>query len=316
MELMPHFEMKPFTRTLWVSQEAKDAWEPVLLEAERCYYQLELLTVGEGLRSVCTDHYRSEELIDRVAELGKHGLVFRPLRRVGDYKGFTHAHPAVEPGKPWTYYGAIGSAEDTEAFAQANADNDHEAIGQLLGYPECCRKFFTEVWGAGYHDPIWQAAERSDPDRIRSRSDPANPPLRFLKVEAYPEVLSLLRYIGIRLTPQIPCSSTCQESRERALEWISLGRKHDLEGLDSLLEILSWPMEWNCLHGIAEIRTPLFKVSTNSMPTLESYTVQVTGSSYPDLAPTGLTFPYHRPEGVMVTQSPAFMRAEEQISVD
>ena len=311
MKLIPHFEMNPFTRIIWVNQEAKDAWGPILSLVNSAFYQLELLSVREGIRKATTMHCTAEELVSKVDQLAQQGLVFRPITRVGSYEGFAHAHPAVEDGKPWSYYGSVGTPEAAEAFAQASSVGDHDAIGELLGYPECCRKFFTDVWTTGYYDPVWQAAAASDTKAVKQSDE------RFLRIAAYPEVLSLLRYIGIRLTPQIPCSGTCEPSRQTGQEWLSLGRDQGLgEEVERLLEVLSWPMEWTCLHGIAEIRTPLFKVSTNSMPTFEKYTVQVVGTGYPELAPTGLAFPYHRPEGVMLTHSPSFERAEQQILVN
>ena len=30
------------------------------------------------------------------------------------------------------------------------------------------------------------------------------------------------------------------------------------------MEILSWPVEWSVLHGIAEIKTPIFRVISRS----------------------------------------------------
>jgi len=45
--------------------------------------------------------------------------------------------------------------------------------------------------------------------------------------------------------------------------------------------LLSMDMEWDCRHGIAQIKTPLFWIITSSMPTEERYVVKVKGTFMP-----------------------------------
>ena len=45
--------------------------------------------------------------------------------------------------------------------------------------------------------------------------------------------------------------------------------------------LLSMPMSWNVLHGVAEIRTPIFWVITGSVPAAEKYSVWVKGEFIP-----------------------------------
>jgi len=72
--------------------------------------------------------------------------------------------------------------------------------------------------------------------------------------------------------------------------------------------MLSWPMEWNALHGIAEIKTPILTICarTDWTPTLA--VVPKEGTSYPDEGATGLRFPY-RVVKDKVTKAPAFKRS-------
>jgi SAM-dependent methyltransferase len=58
--------------------------------------------------------------------------------------------------------------------------------------------------------------------------------------------------------------------------------------------MLTWPMEWSALHGIAEIRTPLLKIATDAEATPEKHVVRTTGSAYPDEGARGIVYPYTR----------------------
>ncbi len=80
------------------------------------------------------------------------------------------------------------------------------------------------------------------------------------------------------------------------------------EEMEWLLEILSWPLEWSCLHGIAEIKTPVLKVSTTTDATASKYVVRVQGDRYPAEGSQGLNFPYRLSQPPLVTQSRGFQR--------
>jgi hypothetical protein len=59
-----------------------------------------------------------------------------------------------------------------------------------------------------------------------------------------------------------------------------------------LLQILRWPVEWSALNGIAEIKTPIAKVSAATETTSTKYVVRRVGDGYPAEGATGITFPY------------------------
>jgi hypothetical protein len=58
-------------------------------------------------------------------------------------------------------------------------------------------------------------------------------------------------------------------------------------------QILSWPVEWSALHGIAEVKSPIIKIATRTDSTASKYVVRWTGTDYPDEGAVGLRFPYH-----------------------
>jgi SAM-dependent methyltransferase len=76
-------------------------------------------------------------------------------------------------------------------------------------------------------------------------------------------------------------------------------------------EILSWPVEWTALHGIAEIKTPVLKVVTRTDATAERYVVRRPGASWPREGSTGVRFPFQTPERALVSDSAGFHRGLE-----
>jgi SAM-dependent methyltransferase len=76
--------------------------------------------------------------------------------------------------------------------------------------------------------------------------------------------------------------------------------------MDWILEILHWPVEWSALHGIAEIKTPILKISTKTDATAKKYLIQRRGTRYPVEGAQGLKFPYQMPDHLHLTDSKGF----------
>jgi hypothetical protein len=291
------FEMPPFARVVWASKEVEEEWAPKVQLAARAYARLEFESVIHGLRACTTAHAVPENLVSFTQFYAKKGLMYHPLKHVGSYSGFAHTHQPVLPGRPSSWFGVVArKPEDAYAFAHASAltedtkDSpiDHDTIGALLGYPECCRKFFTEVWGAGYVDPVWQQAENCEGPYIAKREE------HLIQMDASTpwETSPLLRYMGIRIVPQIPCSHDCKHSMAIAKDWIDLGRELKIEGMDEIEQFLRMPVEWDCLKGIAYVSTPIFKLETNSMTCYPRHVVQKEGTFRPKGGAKGLKFPF------------------------
>ena len=108
----------------------------------------------------------------------------------------------------------------------------------------------------------------------------------------------LWRWMGPRAVPHLPCSFDCRASVEFANTadgpWprarITARRWTWLE------EILSWPVSWSALHGIAEVKTPVLKASTRT---------DATGARV-HRAPSGSACqPKRRPDSVSVSHTRA-----------
>lgn len=258
MKLIDGFSMTPFTRTAWVSTEAKSKWEQAVQDCSALAYDLEIESVAAGQRPCAWQTMKRESLPDFSRRCAERGLSVLPVRWVGSFSGFVHYTP---PGDDAVYCIVAGKIEDALRFRDAFDFADHETQGEMLGFPKCCREAFAANWKLGFFDPIWQSA-----------GECSNP-------EAHPYSIPLLRYIGLRVGFHIPCSFNCQETISAGADRLSLAKDKDVVTL--LEALLSMPMEAELLHGILVVRTPLFYLIQYTIPTEGKYTIKVKGNFIP-----------------------------------
>ena len=63
-----------------------------------------------------------------------------------------------------------------------------------------------------------------------------------------------------------------------------------------LVSLLRMPMSWSVYRGIAIVKTPIFTVLTQSVPSKEHLTINLRGDFYPVETQPGSRFPYILPE--------------------
>lgn len=255
--------MDPITRMVYWNKDLKNLWEPRISRIKKAYRNTELSTMIAGMRRVYVYHIRSDSFDNSYDFLRKNGLVFYPTNRSGIYQGFSNRHLPVKQGEPYMLYGAAVRADDLEAgelFTEySKPPVNHQGIADLLGYPECCSKFFTDVWEGDCVDPMYEAAcNTPDVDIIKSLKE------EIATVHCHPYCNNMLRYFGIRIVPHLTCSLQCEESISWANEWMEIMYQIDPQAADWTVELLSSPMTWDCLKGIAIIDTPIFRGVSNS----------------------------------------------------
>jgi hypothetical protein len=295
------FVLPDFTRISWVSDEARDLWGPRLQAITTAWTEIEWLSVRDKVRSCAITVLSPEAFVASGPTWAGHGLNAMPLeiQGVGQYS-YSSTAVAAQPGQPIAFRMVIGTPENVSAFKTAYDAGDEHRIGDLLGYPACCREFYRRVWVEdGCIDTTWPmalaTAEAVD-NRVSIEESP-------------PQANILWRWMGVRTVSHLPCRLDCPATVEVAERLIGAGRENGYaQEMDWLLEILSWPVEWSTLHGIAEIKTPILKVSTRSDATAHKYSLQREGTSYPDAGMPGLKFPYRISHQPKVTLSAHFKR--------
>jgi len=270
-DLFDGLDLYPFVKFVWHSQKAKDEWEERVQRARRLHDRVEFEMVARGHRRAATLHLSPRYFEHQVEQIHKAGLVWLPIQRTRNYSGFSHKHfPTTGDDPNSSVYGVLArTIEDAEEFRRASSymtttPTDHETIGELLGFPSCCRAFFTEVWPT-FFDPMWQAAERTAGAKLVRE--------RTLEVRGSYLNVQLLRYAGFRVTSHLTCSLDCEASKEIGRIWEQVGFDIDPEGAQALKEILTMPIRWSVLHGIVQVETPIFTVVTNSMPTKQKWEI-------------------------------------------
>lgn len=241
-------------------------------------------------------------------ELVGRGLLLVPILRTGVMGSYSSQGRSYQEGQPFTYR-AIVVRQDAGVgdLARQFLAGNNEAIGRALGYPACCRRFFERVWiQEKWLDTTWPMADhKSDPD-VRT--------MRYEVGDRWPANI-LGRWVGVRAIPWLPCSFTCQATTEAWLqEWGPLALEIDSDAVGWLRTLLGASWRWSALHGIAEIETSIFKVSTRTDTCDELHVVEYLGEHELEAGATGTRFPFQVPKDPQLTKGRSFAAGLEALS--
>jgi SAM-dependent methyltransferase len=304
MERLP-FVLPDFTRIMWVSDRAREIWAPRIQRITRAWLEIEWRAVVAGVRACAITSVTAEGLVADAARWVDHGLAALPLDMQGTGTTYASTPVALAPGQPFAFRTVVGRLDDLQAFRRAWKATDENALGRLLGYPSCCTAFFRRVWVEdAMVDTTWPMALASAGESNGTRA---------VTVSGSPEANILWRWMGVRAVPHLPCRVDCQATVDLARRFLDVGHEAGFgEEMNWLVEILDWPVEWSALHGIAEIRTPILKVSTRTDATPIKYSVRRPADTYPAEGARGLGFPYQTPDRPRLTTTLSFRRGMAQ----
>lgn len=287
------FHLPPFVRTTWASRALRATWEPRMeaareaLDATRDVMLLDE-ACGVGARLVRTYPYQVDGLRGSAEAEGMsacrvdiseaHMSALYPFDFVDDDRLCF-----VLLGRPGPIARALAAIEAQDA------GSFHEA----LGVPSCCHGVHEAQRASGMSDTTWLSGGGGRQDVVVT-SVSAN---------------VLLRRIGLSPLEHAPCSYGCAESTAMVSARIAVLERHGFdEGAHWLREILSWPMSWSALHGIAEIKLPVAKIVYDTDATARRLSVELHSDHRPSDAPRGLGFPFRAPPRRLFSDSPSFRR--------
>ena len=286
MKLINNLELKPFLRIVWANEKARHTWEKEIQRISQAVQESEIISVAKNQR-LCAWHTSPvRQLPAMTKKIMDLGLSIFPIQLCGHWgQGFIHYTPPVRDDDPNPNVSVIicRKAIHAKQFQAAYNAGNHIIQGKLLGFPACCTKFYSEQWQAEYFDPIWQMTKSAVNENV-------------FQVDLYPNdylwsCLPILRYIGLRVGFHIPCSFDCKNTKLIAVERFFI-IDNDIQIL--LESILRMPMQWQVYRGIATIKTPIFTVITQSVPSQDKYTINLHGDFWPREGSTGINFPYLR----------------------
>jgi SAM-dependent methyltransferase len=295
-----NFVLPDFTRLAWVSDHAERVWRPRLQRIAAAWAEVEWRSVLGGVRSCAVTMASPEEFLTMGAQWAGVGLNALPIEIQGvSGQPYSAAGIPAVPGQPFVFRFVVGRPDDVSSFKVAWDEGDQQAIGGLLGYPPCCREFFRNTWvDHAMVDTTWPMA-------LASCDTPTG--VTTIDVSGDPHANILWRWMGCRAVPHLPCRVDCSMTVALGERLVAIGRAAGFDQeMDWLIEILSWPVEWSALHGIAEVKTPVVKVSTRTDATARRYTVRRHGDTYPSEGVRGLAFPFEVPETLRITASRGF----------
>lgn len=297
------FVLDDFTRIQW-APEAQSIWAARVHRINRAFRQIEVESVLRGLRRASLQMATPDELISlgqHVAEYPDYCVI--PLQMQGTTQTYSATVTNYIPGQPFAYRVAVTDRRFSRIWARWNKpystqlgeiNLDDAAVGDMLGYPTCCTEFFRKQWVDNKMlDLTWPAA------LSRVRVSDGN------LVEVTPTLHAniILRWLGVRFIFHMPCSFSCEESVKLGENHEALGRLLGFnEEMNWIREMLSWPVEWTALHGIAIITTPVCKIITRTDATADKYIVQIQGTEYPREGARGIVFPFRDDQPIITTQ--------------
>lgn len=277
------FSLPHFSRQLWVSESARERWNQRIVRFARSSADTAWHSVVSGIRPCSLCWLSVEELLEWYARSIKSGLRILPLAM----------RRTMLPGyadKPYLrvhrlFRIVVGKKSDVLGFGDAWHRGAHTEIGELLGYPECCRQFFEQVvLGRQFADNTWPTAWNT-----------VNPSegTRIIEVEGNAVLNTIWRASGLVIIPHLPCSFRCARSLRLGEALVTVAHEIGYGAeMDSAIDMLHWPAEWTAFHGIAEVKTPILKMSSNTVATPHKYTVKWLGSGYPQEGASGMSFPF------------------------
>lgn len=191
-----------------------------------------------------------------------------------------------------------GHFENIQDSLYAITHGDIAAYHQSLGTPACCSRFLAKLKQHKIQEAIWPMAQ----DGLLTGE-------QKIKIQGHFATNPLLYPLGIYLLHHQACSSNCDASISLAEDVINTAIKMGhADVFNTVKDILSWHYSWSTLHGIAELKTPLFKMIYNSQACAIKYQVDWVGCVQLDTGIIGTDFPYQTPKKRIFTDSAAYRR--------
>lgn len=280
-------EIYPFMKMSWRSPEIQRNWEPLKTRIYDAVAYAEYEMVKQGYRACDVYDFGPSSIVSRLKKVAVDGLVFIPILISQQYSGYGHRHYVVNKftDNTFIYGGVARNKEDAIKFHDAGVVRlderiktwspsemnptgiDHDVTGELLGYPKCCRGFFSGTWlKDGCLDPMFETALNTDDHEVVSEN--------HVKVSGSPYLNRLIRYWGFNLIPFFPHSFDCEKALNFAQTWHKLMKEYDEEASTACLEALDMPMVWSMSNGITTVEHPLFFGSANGYYRKDKITVE------------------------------------------
>ncbi len=208
---------------------------------------LDIIYALEGLKKVSRIIVPEENIEQIKIFLGNLGLKVSisnfKVKKESDFlrgysdKGFILDKNSREKGNFFVY--ASRDSESVEKAKIFEDKNDHASLGKILGYPDCCVKFFSENFLI----------------ESKRKNDYILPALKNSSGWKFPFVNNAaIRHMDISLLSNFPCSFGCEESREIGRKNFQMIEKISPDISKIFSEMLKCPVIYTENEGISILR--------------------------------------------------------------
>jgi hypothetical protein len=271
------FALPDFARTSWAGDKARDLWQPIIQRASRDWHRVEWAAAIDGLRDSALVTVAPREFVELQRELVGTNMICVPLSAEACSEGYSASGGSA--GEPNVLRAAVCDRIYADEWVKAWDSGDDDKIGRLLGTPKCCREAFCSTWGAGQVDSTWEMLQRVDATKATHWPIPW-------------QTNQLLRWLGLRFVPYMPCRHDCQETRRLAEMYCEVAQHRNID-LSWTRLLVDMPMRWSALHGIAEIVTPIFRILARTDYCHPARSVLSMGRTWPQFGATSHRFPFN-----------------------
>jgi len=222
--------------------------------------------------------------------------------------GFYGAIQEYSEGDPYVFRVAVTRNESDVnewirvAERNMTAEQLDRLCGELLGYPKCCVDAFVKRWiDEQSIDPTFdQSVDIPDMEvqnrmtKMPNTDTTVEETWKIVLPKTMPfEAHTMLRWVGVRLVPHLPCKFDCEHSLQMAREVYEFRHQSiHTDIIEEIYQMQQWPVEWSVMHGIVELYTPCFRVFTRGDCTTDKYVVEKHSDVFPENGSRGARFPF------------------------
>lgn len=259
------FRPEPKARISWVSEFAREKWEERLQKLPGMMEDMtvHIASVREGRCAIRLVPVASFQRLQELA--AQQELASAILPPDVPFRGICSESDASNG------VFIVGKAEIVAQAKAACASGNLQAFQALVNLPACCL----------HH--VWRVAEGSATNCGGIADLPATIPTH-----------ALLAPLGIFVLPIEPCRVDCPSAVESAAKWLELAATRGYASeVGWLRECFSWAISWSELHGITEVKTPLFRMCFQSASNSRTRLIRRIGIAAEfEGSAAGLSFPY------------------------
>ncbi|QRY55975.1 hypothetical protein [Sphingobacterium siyangense] len=280
------FKLPDFNRISWVSEELRSKWESTIETLPKVIDSVFLHREITDAVPIQIKSVSANDIFDYKKKIYSIGLFAEQLTELPKSILFYFGLKEKEAGY---YYIIIGLRSHVLSFMRGIKDSNLELIADYLHHETF--KYWRDYATHQLLDSTWSFFTEID--------------MKEGKLIAQDNTLlnPCWRNCGISSVPYNPALLDCGYGLQVASAIQSVAKKNLQELHNAWYELLSWPVEWSALHGIAEVKTPIFKMVYNTDTTAGKYTLQLQSDTYPENGLRGLLFPYKKPKKLYYTES-------------